>query len=60
MSELVQAKDQSKDQAKDQTKVEVLWNSIYNSYLEPQLDEVPIGFTYKKYLEEGKCRFKGR
>jgi N12 class adenine-specific DNA methylase len=35
----------------DQMKVEYIWNSIYNSYVEPQLDEVPIGFTYKKYLD---------
>lgn len=35
----------------DQLKVEYIWNSIYNSYVEPVLDEVPIGFTYKKYLD---------
>jgi len=33
----------------DQIKVELIWNSVYNSYVEPNLDEVPIGFTYKKY-----------
>lgn len=35
----------------DQMKVEYIWNSIYNAYVEPVLDEVPIGFTYKKYLD---------
>ena len=36
----------------DQLKVEYIWNSIYNSFIEPNLDEVPIGFTYKKYLKD--------
>jgi hypothetical protein len=36
----------------DQLKVEYIWNSIYNSYREPNLDEVPIGFTYKKYHKD--------
>lgn len=35
----------------DQLKVEYIWNSVFNSYKEPNLDEVPIGFTYKKYLK---------
>ena len=35
----------------DQMKVEYIWNSIYNAYVEPNLEEVPIGFTYKKYLD---------
>lgn len=35
----------------DQLQVEYIWNSIYNAYVEPILDEVPIGFTYKKYLD---------
>jgi len=35
----------------DQTKVEIVWNSIYNAYHEPILEEVPVGFTYKKYLD---------
>jgi len=35
----------------DQLKVEYIWNSIFNSFIEPNLDEVPIGFTYKKYLD---------
>ena len=35
----------------DQLKVEYIWNSVYNAYVEPVLDEVPIGFTYKKYLD---------
>ena len=35
----------------DQMKVEYIWNSIFNAYVEPVLDEVPIGFTYKKYLD---------
>jgi hypothetical protein len=37
--------------AKDQTKVEVIFNSTYNAYREPNLEQVPIGFTYKKYLD---------
>jgi hypothetical protein len=37
--------------ADDQLKLEFVWNSMYNSYVEPNLDEVPIGFTYKKYLD---------
>jgi len=36
----------------DQLKVEYIWNSIYNSFIEPNLEEVPIGFTYKKYLKD--------
>ena len=36
---------------KDQTRIEVLWNTSFNSYTEPKLDEVPIGFTYKKYID---------
>ncbi len=36
---------------KDQTKVEVIFNSTYNAYREPNLEQVPIGFTYKKYLD---------
>ncbi len=36
----------------DQLKVEYIWNSIFNSFIEPNLDEVPIGFTYKKYLKD--------
>lgn len=39
-------------QGDDQVKVETIWNSIYNAYVEPVLDEVPIGFTYKKYLDD--------
>jgi hypothetical protein len=35
----------------DQMKVEYIWNSIYNAYVEPNLELVPIGFTYKKYLD---------
>jgi hypothetical protein len=35
----------------DQLKVEYIWNSIYNAYVEPNLEQVPIGFTYKKYLD---------
>jgi hypothetical protein len=34
----------------DQLRLETLWNSVYNAFVEPILDEVPIGFTYKKYL----------
>jgi len=37
---------------KDQEKLEIVWNSIYNAYQEPVLEEVPIGFTYKKYLDD--------
>jgi hypothetical protein len=40
----------------EQQKVEVIWNSTFNAYKEPKLDEVPIGFTYKKYLD-GKYLF---
>jgi hypothetical protein len=36
----------------DQTKLEIVWNSIYNAFQEPVLEEVPIGFTYKKYLDD--------
>jgi hypothetical protein len=36
----------------DQIKVELIWNSVYNSFVEPNLDEVPIGFTYKKYYKD--------
>lgn len=36
---------------KDQTKVEVIFNSTYNSFREPNLEQVPIGFTYKKYID---------
>jgi hypothetical protein len=36
---------------KDQTKVEVIFNSTYNAYREPNLEQVPIGFTYKKYID---------
>ena len=36
---------------KDQTKVEVIFNSTYNAYREPNLEQVPIGFIYKKYLD---------
>lgn len=35
----------------DKLKLEFVWNSMYNSYVEPNLEEVPIGFTYKKYLD---------
>ena len=34
----------------DQLIVETIWNSVYNAYVEPVLDEVPIGFTFKKYF----------
>jgi hypothetical protein len=44
-------------EASDQTKIEAVWNSIYNAYHEPILEEVPIGFTYKKYLD-GTSLFK--
>jgi len=36
---------------KDQTKVEVLFNQKFNSIIEVELKKVPIGFTYKKYLD---------
>jgi hypothetical protein len=42
--------------ATDQTKLEIIWNQLYNSYQEPNLEQVPIGFTYKKYLD-GKDLF---
>jgi hypothetical protein len=38
--------------ATDQEKLEIVWNSIYNAFHEPVLEEVPIGFTYKKYLDD--------
>lgn len=41
-------------EADDQVRVETIWNSVYNAYVEPNLDEVPIGFTYKKYLDNLK------
>jgi hypothetical protein len=34
----------------DQQKVEYIWNSAFNNYVEPVLEEVPIGFTFKKYF----------
>jgi len=37
--------------ATDTKKLENIWNSTYNYYRDPVLDEVPIGFTYKKYLD---------
>jgi len=37
--------------ANDTTALEKIWNSTYNYYRDPVLDEVPIGFTYKKYLD---------
>jgi hypothetical protein len=36
---------------KDQQRVEIIWNQTYNAYKEPILEEVPIGFTYKKYID---------
>ena len=42
--------------ADDQRKLEIVWNQIYNAYQEPNLEQVPIGFTYKKYLD-GKDLF---
>jgi hypothetical protein len=33
-----------------QDKIETRWNTTYNSYKEPNLDQVPIGFRYKKFL----------
>lgn len=39
-------------EADDQVRVETIWNSVYNAYVEPNLDEVPIGFKYKKYLDD--------
>ena len=38
-------------QGEDQLKVEYIWNGIFNAYIEPNLEQVPIGFTYKKYLD---------
>lgn len=37
--------------ANDQFKVEVIWNSTFNADVEPDLSKVPIGFTYRKYLD---------
>ncbi|MEN8882702.1 MAG: helicase-related protein [Flavobacteriaceae bacterium] len=36
---------------KDQQKIEIIFNSTYNYDFPIKLDEVPIGFTYKKYLD---------
>ena len=36
---------------KDQQKIEIIFNSTYNYDVPIKLDEVPIGFTYKKYLD---------
>ena len=36
---------------KDQNRIEIIWNSTFNYYREPILEEVPIGFTYKKYID---------
>ena len=36
---------------KDQQKIEIIFNSTYNFDVEIKLNEVPIGFTYKKYLD---------
>ena len=38
-------------QANDQIRVEYIWNSQFNSYVDPDLSKVPIGFTFKKYLD---------
>ena len=35
----------------DKNSIEVIWNTIYNFYKEPNLDQVPIGFRYKKFLQ---------
>jgi hypothetical protein len=35
----------------DQLRVETIWNSEFNAYVDPDLSKVPIGFTYKKYLD---------
>ena len=34
-----------------QRELEFIFNSTFVNYVEPNLDEVPIGFTYKKYLD---------
>jgi len=34
----------------DKDSIEVIWNTIYNFYREPNLDQIPIGFRYKKFL----------
>ena len=38
-------------EAKDQNRIEILWNSTFNFYVDPILEQIPIGFTYKKYLD---------
>ena len=35
----------------DKNSIEVIWNTIYNFYKDPNLEQVPIGFRYKKFLE---------
>jgi hypothetical protein len=37
--------------ANDQIKVEIIWNSTFNAYVDPDLSKVPIGFTFRKYLD---------
>ena len=38
-------------EANDQNRIEILWNSTFNFYVDPILEQIPIGFTYKKYLD---------
>ena len=35
----------------DQMRVEIIWNAKYNAFVDPDLSKVPIGFTYRKYLD---------
>ena len=35
----------------DAKKVDYIFNMAYNNYHEPVLEQVPIGFTYKKYID---------
>jgi hypothetical protein len=41
----------------DQNRVEIIWNAKFNAYVEPDLSQVPIGFTFRKYLD-GDTLFK--
>jgi hypothetical protein len=36
----------------DQRRLEILWNRKFNGIVEPNLNKVPIGFSYKKFFGE--------
>jgi hypothetical protein len=35
----------------DKDRLELAWNMSYNAMLQPKLDNIPIGFSYKKYFK---------